>query len=82
MREKSPSTVRVMTWNIHGTVGGNPRFDLAGVVELIRRWAHTLADHVTLARVPGAIHDVFLSREPVRLAAYDEVTRWTDAYVT
>jgi len=27
-----------MTWNIHGTVGGNPRFDLAGVVMLIRRW--------------------------------------------
>jgi endonuclease/exonuclease/phosphatase family metal-dependent hydrolase len=27
-----------MTWNIHGTVGGNPRFDLAGVIELIRRW--------------------------------------------
>lgn len=30
--------VRVMTWNIHGAVGRNPRFDLARVVELIRRW--------------------------------------------
>ena len=29
--------VRVMTWNIHGAVGRNPRFDLARVVELIRR---------------------------------------------
>jgi endonuclease/exonuclease/phosphatase family metal-dependent hydrolase len=27
-----------MTWNIHGTVGGNPRFNLLGVVDLIRRW--------------------------------------------
>jgi endonuclease/exonuclease/phosphatase family metal-dependent hydrolase len=27
-----------MTWNIHGTLGRNPRFDLARVVELIRRW--------------------------------------------
>ena len=29
-------TVRVMTWNIHGAVGRNRRFDLARVVELIR----------------------------------------------
>jgi endonuclease/exonuclease/phosphatase family metal-dependent hydrolase len=48
LREKSPSTVRVMTWNIHGAVGGNPRFDLAGVVELIKRWD---ADVVALQEV-------------------------------
>ena len=30
-------TVRVMTWNIHGAVGRNPRFDLNRVVELIQR---------------------------------------------
>ena len=29
--------VRVMTWNIHGAVGRNPRFDLARVVGLIGR---------------------------------------------
>jgi endonuclease/exonuclease/phosphatase family metal-dependent hydrolase len=28
-----------MTWNIHGAVGRNPRFDLDRVVELIRKWA-------------------------------------------
>jgi endonuclease/exonuclease/phosphatase family metal-dependent hydrolase len=33
------ATVRVMTWNIHGTLGRNPRFDLTQVVELIRRWS-------------------------------------------
>jgi len=31
-------TVRVLTWNIHGTFGLNPRFDLARVVALIDRW--------------------------------------------
>ena len=34
----SDATVRVLTWNIHGTFGRNPRFDLARVVELIDRW--------------------------------------------
>lgn len=29
---------RIMTWNIHGAFGRNPRFDLTGVVNLIRRW--------------------------------------------
>jgi endonuclease/exonuclease/phosphatase family metal-dependent hydrolase len=31
-------TIRIMTWNIHGALGRNPRFDLTRVVELIRRW--------------------------------------------
>lgn len=30
--------VRAMTWNIHGTLGGNARYDLSRVVELVRRW--------------------------------------------
>jgi len=30
--------VRVMTWNIHGALGRNPRFDLTRVVALIRHW--------------------------------------------
>ena len=29
---------RVMTWNIHGALGRNPRFDLPRVVALIRKW--------------------------------------------
>lgn len=31
------TAVRVMTWNIHGALGRNPRFDLKRVVELILR---------------------------------------------
>jgi endonuclease/exonuclease/phosphatase family metal-dependent hydrolase len=33
--ERAPSTIRVMTWNIHGAHGRNPRFDLQGVIALI-----------------------------------------------
>jgi endonuclease/exonuclease/phosphatase family metal-dependent hydrolase len=31
-------SIRIMTWNIHGALGRNPRFDLVRVVDLIRRW--------------------------------------------
>jgi endonuclease/exonuclease/phosphatase family metal-dependent hydrolase len=31
------TTVRCMTWNIHGALGRNPRFNLARVVEFIKR---------------------------------------------
>jgi len=34
-----PGTVRVLTWNIHGALGRNPRFDLDRVVALIDRWS-------------------------------------------
>ncbi|HYO39522.1 MAG TPA: alpha/beta hydrolase [Nocardioidaceae bacterium] len=55
--------------------------DIVLDVELIRKWAHKLADTVTVTRVDGAMHDVFLSREPVRERAYAEVARWSDAYL-
>jgi alpha-beta hydrolase superfamily lysophospholipase len=55
--------------------------DIVLDVQQIRRWAHRLADHVTLVRVEGAIHDVTLSREPVRRRVFDEISRWLDAYV-
>jgi len=50
-------------------------------VEQIRKWAHKLGDHVTLTRIEGALHDVMLSAEPVRNRAFDEISRWLDAYV-
>ena len=50
-------------------------------VELIRKWAHKLADHVTLVRVDGALHDVTMSRREVRDRAFGEITRWLDTYV-
>jgi endonuclease/exonuclease/phosphatase family metal-dependent hydrolase len=31
-------TIRLLTWNIHGAFGRNPRFNLERVITLIRRW--------------------------------------------
>lgn len=47
-------------------------------VRQIARWSHRLARHVTIARIDGAMHDVFASTEPVRKLAYDEIRRWLD----
>jgi alpha-beta hydrolase superfamily lysophospholipase len=55
--------------------------DIVLNVDQIRRWAHQLGDHVTLARIPGALHDITLSAEPVRRVAFDEISRWLGAYV-
>jgi alpha-beta hydrolase superfamily lysophospholipase len=55
--------------------------DIVLDVELIRKWTHRIADHVTLVRVEGALHDVTLSREPVRTKVFDEISRWLGAYV-
>ena len=55
--------------------------DIVLDVDLIAKWAHKLGRHVTLVRVPGALHDVTLSREPARSRAFEELARWLDAYV-
>ena len=55
--------------------------DIVLDVRQIRKWAHTLSDHVTLVKVEGAVHDVTLSRADVRARAFDEISRWHDAHV-
>jgi alpha-beta hydrolase superfamily lysophospholipase len=50
-------------------------------VERMRRRAAQLSRHVTISQVPGAMHDVVLSREPVRTRVYDELQRWLSTYV-
>jgi alpha-beta hydrolase superfamily lysophospholipase len=50
-------------------------------VDLMARRVTRLSTHVTLVRVPGALHDVTLSREPARTRAFDELGRWLSAYV-
>ena len=55
--------------------------DIVLDVEQIRRWAPALGRHVTYAAIPGALHDVVLSRQPARDQAYDEIERWRTAYV-
>jgi alpha-beta hydrolase superfamily lysophospholipase len=80
-----PAPVLVLT----SAVSGRPKAydetcassDIVLDVELIRKWAHKLADHVTLVRVEGALHDITMSRQEVRDRAFAEITRWLDAYV-
>ena len=55
--------------------------DIVLDVEQIRRWAPALGRHVTYVAVPGAVHDVVLSRQPARDRAYAELASWWSAYV-
>ena len=47
-------------------------------VKQIARWSHQLGDDVTIVRIPGAMHDVFLSRKEVREEAFTHTDRWLD----
>lgn len=38
MKRSGPQCARIMTWNIHGALGRNVRFDLVRVLDLIRKW--------------------------------------------
>lgn len=51
------------------------------VVDDIARASTRIGQLVTIARVDGAIHDVFLSRPAARAIAYDALDRWARAYV-
>lgn len=55
--------------------------DIVLDVERIRRRAPLLGRHVTLAQIEGAMHDVTLSRAPVRKLVFDEVAVFLSAYV-
>ena len=57
------------------------RTDIVLDVRQIRRWATAVGPHVTYAAVPGAVHDVVLSRPEPRARAYEEIRLWLDAYV-
>ena len=51
-------TIRIMTWNVHGTFNLNPNFDLEAVCSIIRKWS---PDIVALQEVDsrGRTDDVF-----------------------
>ena len=51
-------------------------------VPQIRQWAPAVGPHVTYVAVPGARHDVVLSRAEPRARVYDELNRWLTAYVS
>lgn len=54
--------------------------DTVLVVDDIARHAIDLGTEVTVVRIHGALHDVFLSREPARAAAYSAISRWLRGY--
>ena len=55
--------------------------DIVLDVKLMAKWVHKLSRHVTMVRVPGALHDVTLSAAPARERVFDEMTRWSTAYL-
>ena len=55
--------------------------DVVVDVALVARRALALGPVVTVARVPGAVHDVFLSHPPARARAYAETRRWARGYL-
>ncbi|RDV45274.1 alpha/beta hydrolase [Leifsonia sp. ku-ls] len=58
------------------------RSDVVLVVQDIAQRALGLGPTVTVSRVQDALHDVFLSRSPVRQAAYAAVERWMRGYLS
>ncbi|WP_285114408.1 alpha/beta hydrolase [Leifsonia sp. fls2-241-R2A-40a] len=58
------------------------RSDVVLVVRDIAQRALELAPTVTVSWVEDALHDVFLSRPPVRQAAYAAITRWMRGYLS
>lgn len=55
--------------------------DIVLDVQQIRRWASSLGTNVTSVTIPGAVHDVVLSRPEARQKAYAEIQRWLTSYV-
>ena len=51
------------------------------VVDEIAEQSLRLAPTVTVAKIPGAIHDVILSAQHVRAHAYGQITQWARSYL-
>ena len=67
-------------WTVHLTEAAHSA-DLVLDVKQIRQWATAVGKHVTYVAIPGARHDVLLSRPEVRERAYREIDTWMTAYV-
>jgi len=80
-----PAPVLVLTsdqtrWTAHLSEAAHSA-DLVLDVKQIRQWSSSVGKHVTYIAVPGARHDVLLSRPAVRERAYREIDTWLTAYV-
>jgi alpha-beta hydrolase superfamily lysophospholipase len=75
----APVLVLHSTQSLLGTTSWAARASQADTVldvAQIARWAPSLGTEVTVLRVSGALHDVYLSAEPVRRFALDSTHRW------
>ncbi|HLP23984.1 MAG TPA: alpha/beta hydrolase, partial [Microbacteriaceae bacterium] len=59
---------------------GMLRADTVLVVDDIAKRAINLGETVTVVRIDGALHDVFLSAPEVRAEAYEQLDRWLNGY--
>ncbi len=55
--------------------------DTVLAVDEVAKAALNLGSSVTIERIDGALHDVFLSRRAAREEAYARMARWVDAYL-
>ncbi|WP_416405077.1 alpha/beta hydrolase [Arthrobacter sp. LFS091] len=53
--------------------------DVALNVDAVAHRSLSLADTVTISRLPNALHDIFLSPEPIRREAFARIGRWLPA---
>lgn len=56
--------------------------DIVLDVDAIAKRSLDLGDCTTIVRVAGALHDVFLSRKPVREAAFAQMDHWLRGYAS
>lgn len=77
-----PVLVLLSTKSMLGPVWSEPmlRADVVLDVRALALRSLSLGNSVTLERVDGALHEVFLSREPVRADAYRRLERWLRGY--
>lgn len=55
--------------------------DIVLDVDVLARRAPSLGRTVVIERIPGALHDVFLSDRPVQKSAFDRITRFLTGYL-
>lgn len=67
----SDKSSRNQTWN-----EAILKTDIVLVVEHMKTYGKKLGPDVTLAEIPNAIHDVFLSKKEVRELAFDQMFDW------
>ena len=69
----SAKTIRARQWGEEFFTG-----DAVLDTDAIARWSTSLGGHVTCVRITNGMHDLLLSREPVRKKVFAELDAWLD----